>query len=154
MTSFQKISGLIGRELAQYSAKGQDIPADEQSQSDLRLSWRKHAGNAVMHTFPLLFESGKLIIYCESSVWASSIRHQTQSLTRKFIGDGLKVTDIKIKMRPKSSSSTRQQNSTSFSLPIAPTQRTAKQIALTAQTVSHPGLKRALLKLAERQSDS
>ncbi|NKB75929.1 MAG: DUF721 domain-containing protein [Gammaproteobacteria bacterium] len=142
MKSFKKISGLIKNELSSCH----DAPVSQNVQNQLRESWRNHAGDSIMHTFPLLFQSGRLVIYCDSSVWSTSLRHQQTSLISKLSTDGIAVKEIKIKVHPISIPTTEKTKEAALL-----SASTSNQIRSTANRLSHPGLKKSLLKLSKRQ---
>ncbi|NKB63747.1 MAG: DUF721 domain-containing protein [Gammaproteobacteria bacterium] len=143
MKSFKKISGIIKHELSGYS----DAPVSQILQSQLKDSWRKHAGDSILHTFPLLFQSGKLVIYCNSSAWSTTIRSQQSTLVSKLAADGLEVREIKVKVHPVSMSPAPKRKEA-----IRISDSTSNQIKSTASRLSHQGLKESLLKLAKRQN--
>ena len=142
MKSFQTISGLVRQELAHC----EDLPVTPYIQEKLKKSWRKRAPDAIMHTFPILFDSGKLVIYCESSVWSTSLRHRNKSLLQKIQADGIPVESVKIKLLPSGTVAINHQSQ--GSPPDAPSPRNAALLADTAKTLTHPGLKRALTRLS------
>ena len=142
MKSFQTISGLVRQELAHC----EDLPVVPYIQEKLKKSWRKQASDAVMHTFPILFDSGKLVIYCESSVWSTSLRHRSKSLLQKMQADGIPVESVKIKLLP--SGTIAISHAPQSNPPDAPNPRNAALLANTARTLTHPGLKRALIRLS------
>ena len=85
---------------------GKDVPAESALQKKMSTCWRKHAGNATMHSQPLLFASGRVVAFVESATWGNEIRHHAEHLRQALIADGIPVTGVEVKIMPLSSSPT------------------------------------------------
>lgn len=96
MQEFRRISQITVHVLP----KDVDSPADEADQQSLRAFWREYAGIAAPHTRLLWYRSGRLVVFCDSPVWTTQIRHQTPSLIRQLNESGFKISSLEPKTRP------------------------------------------------------
>ncbi len=49
---------------------------------------------------PLLFTSGRLVVFVESAAWGNEIRHQSQYLRDALARHGMDISTIEVKVRP------------------------------------------------------
>ncbi len=144
MKEFKSISRMIKRDLI----VSDDPPADDITQKAIVKYWRNHAGIAAPHTYPLLFASGRLVIFCESAAWATQIRHQTLSLVRQLKEQNFNVSKVQTKIRPVA---TVQPNPPTPSKPVNLISKgNAEAIRSLANSVTHGGLKQSLSRLSKR----
>lgn len=145
MKEFKSIAQLIENGLP----IGTDSPVGEHLQQALIDYWREHVGIAAAHSYPLLFQSARLVVFCDSAAWATQLRHQTPSLLRQLNDNGFQIAEIKIKIRPLSSF---RPPTNQYRKKIAPLSKAnAKIIRELAAKVEHSGLKQSLLRLAKGQ---
>lgn len=165
MKEFQLISNLLTSAMPSCG----DIPAAAHLQRKLAHRWCAQAGNIAAHSQPLLFTSGRLVIFVESAAWGNEIRHRAHSLctalnhddsadnsendngkddkkdTKNDNGNDITINAIEVKILP---------NSPPADKPTRPPPRLSRQngeqIAQLADTILHPQLKASLLRLAKR----
>ena len=125
-----------------------DPPADDFLQDSLVEYWNEHVGIAAPHTYPLLFQSGRLVVFCDSAVWATQIRHQKPSLLRQLNDNNFNINDIFPKIRPASSPRPRTDRNSKKINPLSESNSTA--IRDLAADVGHRGLRESLFRLANR----
>ncbi len=100
----QPISDLVRRVLDRTP----DPPVDVASQNRLDAHWNQTMGTIAQYTTPLLFRSGRLVIYCESGAWSSQIRNRLPSLKAQFRQAGFPVSDLSVSILPAESRSNRR----------------------------------------------
>ena len=122
-----------------------DVPVSADQQQRLARCWREQCGVAGRHGQPLLFTSGRLVVFVESAAWGNEIRHRAHSLQAALAGRGVPVRAIEVKVQPDSFTPPRKPAGT----PKLSAEN-AEQIAQVAETIDHPQLKLALHKLAKR----
>ena len=140
----QRISTLLAAVLPSAG----DIPAPAGVQRQLADFWREHSGAAGMHSWPLLFTSGRLVVFAESASWGMEIRHRSDSLMTALAEHGIRVSVIEVKTRPGSFGSLIGARKTGNPPRLSP--KNAGQIESLAETIDHPRLKQSLLRLARR----
>ncbi|MGR3983979.1 MAG: DUF721 domain-containing protein [Gammaproteobacteria bacterium] len=96
MTSFRPISELLAAALPQDC----DCPAPRAAQLQLARCWRDHLGAAGAHSRPLLFTSGRLVVFVEAASWGNEIRHRAHSLAEALRARGIGVRAIEVKTQP------------------------------------------------------
>ena len=121
-----------------------DRPVGDDAQRQLAHAWRQHAGDAADHCQPLLFASGRLVVFTESASWGNEIRHRTPSIKSALTAAGITITDLTIKILPAPPPSTRRPKPHRKLSP-----KTAAEITQLATTIPNPTLKRALKNLAK-----
>jgi hypothetical protein len=146
MEEFKPISNLLQATLP----SGGDAPVNKTIQQKLVCIWHDQLGPAGLHSRPLLFTSGRLVVFTDSASWGSEIRHQSQSLIQALTACDICITEIEVKIRPDSP----------WIRSIPPTRKTrklarlspenAEQIRLQSENINHPGLKKSLLNLSRR----
>lgn len=135
----------ISKLLAAVLPSAGDMPASNDTQRQLARFWRTQLGDAGMQSQPLLFASGRLVVFAESAAWGNEIRHRSERLIRALAQQGIKVNVLKVKTRPGSFIPARKTGK-----PPELSPKNAEQIELLAATIAHPQLKQSLLKLAKR----
>ena len=133
----------VGRLARQNIGPSEDAPMSEEIQNRIRSQWGRCAGNAAAAAFPLLFRSGRLVVYTRSAVWATELRHRQQIILTAL--EPLGVTRVDVRNTPAPLSPHRP---TAREVKVSESNR--KGISLTAQNVGHSGLKSALERLARR----
>jgi hypothetical protein len=141
---FKPISGLLKNS---YPIS-KDPPVDEFLQNSLVEYWNEHAGIAAAHTYPLLFQSGRMVVFCDSAVWATQIRHQKPSLLRQLNDSNFTINDISPKIRPVSSLRPQQGDSSNKMNPLS--EKNSNEIRNLASSIGHSGLRKSLIHLAKR----
>ena len=131
--------------LDQVMPRSGDRMAAEPGQNALQVAWRDVAGEMSRYSQPLLFESGRVVILCQSSTWASLIRHRRASLLQALKESGVSATRLEVKnqaaiLHPKPARPPRT---------VVLSESSANCIAMTAEMLEHPGLKRAFARLAK-----
>lgn len=143
MQDFQPITHLIPN----FGDRVDDPPAPVKDQNTLRAILIGLLGQSAKFIQPVLFRSGRLIIYAEAAVWGQHIQHRHSRLMERCQADGLHITDISVKVRPGATLSghgdvhrAASYNTTSAS----------KHLGKVAAQTEDPELKQALLRLANR----
>ncbi len=144
MKEFKSVAWMVKNQLP----VSQDPPQDEESQRALRAYWRQNAGIAAPYTYPLLFQSGRLVLFCDSAAWGTRIRYQIPSLLRQLNESGFGIREIKTRIRPLSAVRTTASKYRKTINPISP--ENASAIGHLAKKVQHQGLKESLLRLSKR----
>lgn len=124
---------------------GGERPAADPVQQRLADFWPKHLGAAAMHSWPLLFTSGRLVVFVEAAAWGHEIRHRAPGLLDALGRHGIPARDITVKTRPPSPPPPRRTRPR-FRLPP----HSARHLVQLAERIKHPPLARALLSLAKR----
>lgn len=147
MKEFRRISQITDHILPQSS----DPPASEIDQQSLLEFWRKHAGIAAPHAFPFLYQSGRLVVFCDSAVWATQIRHQTPSLIRQLNESGYKISDLTPKVKPTDAIANHNSKPRKAVNPIS--SQNAKAMKSISAQLTHQGLRKALYRLAHKSEN-
>ena len=147
MKKLQPIASLIQQILPEF----EDAPSNSEIQQLLHNYWHSEAGIVAPYTRPFLYESGRLVIFCDSPAWSNQVRHQIPSLTRQLREQGFNVTEIFIKTIPVSIPSISKQDAYKNSTTLS--SKNARAINSTATGINHKGLKESLQKLAKRSSN-
>ncbi len=122
---------------------GQDVPAGDDRQAQIRSRWSKCAGRAAVMSHPLLFESGRLVVYTRSAIWATELRHQQRRILSTLEPFG--VTKLVVRATPAPLSPPRPPKRE-----VTVSASSRRGIALTARHIEHAGLKAAMERLARR----
>ena len=96
MQEFRPLSTLLA---AVLPSRG-EVPVSDHAQRELARCWGLEAGAAAHHSRPLLFTSGRLVVFAESASWGSEIRHRAQRLTHALAGHGIALNRIEVKILP------------------------------------------------------
>ncbi len=147
MKEFETIANLLRTALPTHG----DRPIESVAQTRLLRLWNEklQLGAVNLHSFPLLFTSGRLVVFVESSAWGAEIRHQTQRLTQMLAGYGVHVHSVTVKNRPPAFVKPHQPKPTPKPTATRLSAENAAQIKHLAAQIRHPQLQQALLKLAE-----
>ena len=142
LKEFRPISDLI----QDLPLESDDSPAEQLLQQQLKDRWATCAGRAAPWSFPLLFRSGKLVIFTESAIWATELRHQRQAIENGLID--LDITQIIVRASPaifpRNSESTRN---------ISLSGDNGRNMSKTASKLTHQGLKEAVIRLSRRSDE-
>ena len=122
-----------------------DPLSDNAIQQKLKEKWIEVAGNAGIYSFPLLFQSGRVVIFTDSSIWANDIRSRSSSLKDCLQASFPQITSLEIKNRP-----LQVNNTTPSGFKPEISQIQGNNIKTTSSRISHSGLKKAMLRLAKR----
>ena len=98
MDEFRALSKLLETVLPSAA----DVPAADSLQQKLAHCWQQQAGTAAGYSRPLLFTSGRLVVFVESASWGNEIRHRSQSLLDALVENGVRVNFIEVKVVPDS----------------------------------------------------
>ena len=96
MSEFRKISEMLSAALPDKSAR----PAARDAQARVADFWREHLGAAGAHSKPLLFASGRLVVFVEAASWGNEIRHRAPSLAAALRACGISVQKVEVKTQP------------------------------------------------------
>ena len=141
MNNFKPISSI----LKECVPGTKDPLASEPAQRRLARSWHQYAQSAALYTYPLLFQSRRLVVFCDSSAWATLIQHRTPTILKQMKADGFDIAWIKVKIR---------HTPTIRSIPSAPPKRArlspdqAQAIRDLAKTIRHRRLRESLIRLS------
>ena len=136
----------MGNLVRRNSGAGRDAPEDESVQEEIRLRWARCAGNAAELSTPLLFRSGRLVVYTRSPIWATELLHQQQRILAALSDLGARKMVVRTTpaMLSAPRPAGRQARVSSAS---------QKNISLTAHRLKHPGLRAAVERLARRVAE-
>ncbi|MCY4050219.1 MAG: DUF721 domain-containing protein [Gammaproteobacteria bacterium] len=118
---------------------------------DIRLQkvWITITGNLAQFARPLLQRSGKLVIECKSSVWATNFRAQAPSILGKFKDRDFPVKEIVVRVKPSDSTPRKETPKIEQNDHVIPiSEKSANDILKTARTIKNPRLKTSLENLA------
>ncbi len=136
---FRSVSSLLRTQLTNTD----DGPVDQAMQQQLLDRWPRCAGKAAMWSFPLLFRSGRLVIFTESAIWATELRHQRQTIENGLAGLG--VNQIVVRASPEVFP---KRNNIHRAVRLS--RGNSENMSKTASRLKHPGLKDAIIRLARR----
>lgn len=144
---FNHVGQLIQSQIADQIADPENSPAKEAVQVEIRRRWGRCAGRAAAASFPLLFRSGRLVIFTESAIWATELRHQQQAIRQEL--ESFNIKEIEVKARPGILPTTipKRRN-------VALSRRNGLHLHQTANRIEHRGLKDALKRLAQKANYS
>jgi hypothetical protein len=134
---------LITELLPRDIAAGQDAPADREHQDAVRAQWGDCAGRAAPLSMPLLFRSGRLVVYTGSAVWATELRLQQRRILAALAPIGVTRMDIRTTPAPLS-----PPRPVRHALPVSRSSR--HNMSSTADHLGHPPLRAAMQRLARR----
>ncbi len=136
----------IGDLVSDYVLGQKDPPMSETVQQILQQRWLQHAGNAGIHSQPLLFQSGRLVVYTLSPIWATELRHQQHKIMSGLADLG--ATHFTIRTTP-----TVAANSGPVRRQVRVSSEAQQNIALVAKHLNHRELRNALTRLAQRAAE-
>lgn len=105
MPDFQTIAHLIPN----FDNRVDDPPAPIADQNTLHEIFGQLLGQSTAFIQPVLFKSGRLIVYAQAAVWGQHIQHRHDRLLQRCQAAGLHVSDIKVKVLPDTVSISHQQ---------------------------------------------
>ena len=146
MKEFRSISTLIQEHLPEI----EDPPVDDSIQASLVEHWQISQGDLGLYTFPILFRSGRLVVFCDSAVWATQVRHRAPSLMRQLKLGGFEATTLKTRVRPISRIRPHPPNPHKHAQPISG--KNADEMEALSNRVQHAGLQKSLRRLARRSN--
>ncbi len=138
------ISGFV----SQVLPESDDPPVDETIQQKLELCWKQQIGDAAHHGRPCLFQSGRLVIFCESPAWSTQLRNQAPSILLQLVELGIPASEIKVRILPASTNREPVTRPRRVANPIS--DENTQSILETARGIKHPGLESSLKKLVAR----
>ncbi|MDH3689917.1 MAG: DUF721 domain-containing protein [Gammaproteobacteria bacterium] len=114
--------------------------------SKLRETWREIISDPVAkHARPIHYDSGRLLIGADASVWASALRHQSRSILKSLHEHGyLEISELAIKVLP-------EESATPHTVTIAKTvmsRQTGHLLREAAQGIEDVDLKSTLKRLS------
>lgn len=79
-------------------------PVEPSQQDYLAHLWQEKLGlgEVSVHSWPLLFTSGRLVVFTESAIWGNELRHQSSIVIRALAQHGIQVNSVVVKTRPAS----------------------------------------------------
>jgi len=134
--------------LAALPVAAAERPADDAAQQRLADFWARHFGPAAARSTPLLFASGRLVVFVEAAAWGHEIRHRAPGLLDDLGRHGISARTITVKMHPPSPPPPPRKPRARLRL----SPHSARHIAQLAESIEHPPLARALISLAKRAS--
>jgi hypothetical protein len=135
----RSIAELLPRDIA----PGQDAPAPDDQQEVVRSRWSQCAGRAAPMSTPLLFRSGRLVVYTPSATWATELRYMRRQILSALAPVGVIQMDIRATPQPVTPPRMgRHANALS--------QSSQHSLAMTAEHLTHSSLRSAMQRLANR----
>ena len=142
MKEFQTIEHLIPN----FGDRVDDPPASASDQSKLQLIFEDLLGQSARFIQPVLFRSGRLIVYAQAAIWGQHIQHRHASLMERGIAAGLHINNIEVKVRPVHGPAKENEPRPASYNPLVVSQQLDKLATQTEQSE----LKQTLSRLAER----
>jgi len=146
MKEFQTIEHLIPN----FGDRVDDPPASAADQQSLRLIFEDLLGQSARFIQPVLFRSGRLIVYAQAAIWGQHIQHRHASLMDRGLVAGLHINKIEVKIRPAHSSNVESEPRPASYNPLIVSQQLDKLAAQTEQDQ----LKQTLIRLAARMREN
>jgi len=140
----QSISELVSRILPE----NEDSPVEYEMQKKLLDNWRVHSGIVAAHTYPLWFKSGRIVAICDSSVWATQVKHQHPSLLLQLKENKFNVSEMTTKIIPSDSIIKPGFRPRQKASPIS--KQNSLKMKRMSDGLSHPRLKESLSRLASK----
>ena len=138
----------ISQFVSQVLPEADDPPADQSIQRKLEKFWRDEIGEAAHHSRPCLFQSGRLVVFCESPAWSTQLRNQAPSILLQLMDVGFPASNIKIRILPASTSRNPVLRRRKKPNPIS--DENAQSMLEASKKIQHPGLESSLKKLATK----
>lgn len=143
MQDFQTIAHLI----PSFDNRVDDPPATMAAQSKLHDIFQALLGQSKRYIHPVLFKSGRLIVYAQASVWGQHIQHRHNRLMQQCQIAGLHVTEIKVKVIPDVVAGTSQISPHPITYDPA---KASKHLEKLAEQLDKKELKQTVSRLAAR----
>ena len=118
---------------------------------DFRLNqaWRARVPEPLAsHARPIRYDGGVLHVHVQASAWASRLRHQQPALVSRLRSDPMFDGLAQIRVRVVPPETALSAPATASVQPSRLSVKAAETVARTAATISHPGLRAALERLA------
>lgn len=115
----------------------------------LQKMWIAVAGEMAPYAHPVLQRSGRMVIVCKSSVWATNLRSQAPTIQKQFREHGFPVKEIVVRVSPAKAKQNQPQPVRRAKHVIPISNNAARQIQQTACLIENPPLKAALERLAQ-----
>lgn len=143
LKGFRAISTLIQKNLQHYDNR----PVAAEIQTALTRKWLQCAGRAAPFSYPLLFQSGRLVIFTQSAVWSTELRHQIQHIQKQLTD--FQFDTVEIKVMP-----SRVAPSPPAKIKRTISNRNKAALKALSRQLKHPGLKAALSRLGQIKRQS
>ena len=142
MKEFQTIEHLIPN----FGDRVDDPPAPAADQEALQLIFEDLLGQSARFIQPVLFRSGRLIVYAQAAIWGQHIQHRHASLMDRGLAAGLHINKIEVKVRPAHNSSVENEPRPASYNPLM----VSRQLDKLATQTEQDQLKQTLIRLAAR----
>ena len=129
-----------------------DPPVKPLTQERLNEFWRNEAGVFARNCHPILFQSGRLAILCESPVWATQLRNMVPSLTRQLNESGFEIGTIDVKTSPDPGIPKPKRGNYQRAKGIS--EPSARALSAQSRCTTHSGLSAALERLSRKTAGS
>lgn len=146
MKEFQTIEHLIPN----FGDRVDDPPASAADQNALRIIFKDLLGQSAHFIQPVLFRSGRLIVYAQAAIWGQHIQHRHASLMERGLAADLHINKIEVKVRPAHNSPIESEQRPASYNPLLVSQQLDRLAAQTDQDQ----LKQTLIKLAARMREN
>ena len=150
MQDFQTIAHLIPN----FGDRVEDPPAALQQQDEVRRIFREMLGQSAAYIQPVLFRSGRLVVYSEAAIWGQHIQHRHARILERCKDARLHVNSIEVKVRPGSTlaRSDPPQRPASYDSEAASTQMEKLAAQVKEENLSYT-LKRLARRIRENHED-
>jgi len=145
VSQFEKINQV----LPNLTSRAEDPPVASAQQGVINQVLVDIFGQSAQFLNPILFRSGKLVIFVTAPVWATHIRHRQTTMMSAFKAQTIIVTEIKVKVTPPKPLAQAKETPRTHH-PLGPGALNA--ITMTGISVNNTHLRQALLRLRERLS--
>lgn len=142
MKEFQTIEHLIPN----FGDRVDDPPAPAADQHSLMLIFEELLGQSANFIQPVLFRSGRLIVYAQAAIWGQHIQHRHATLMERGHATGLYINKVEVKIRPAHNSSVKNESRPASYNPSM----VSRQLDKLAKQTEQEQLKQTLSRLAER----
>ncbi len=142
MKEFQTIEHLIPN----FGDRVEDPPAPAADQQALQQIFEDLLGQSTRFIQPVLFRSGRLIVYAQAAIWGQHIQHRHAMLLERGQAAGLYIQKIEVKVRPlRGAVPMDAPRPTSYN-----PENVSQQLDKLAEQTDNNQLKQTLSRLAER----
>lgn len=95
MQEFKPVADWLGQALPRA-----ERPAPAASQTKLAEVWREYWRGSGVQGAPLLFASGRLVVFVTAACWGNEIRHRAPRLQAALAAHGFHIQRVEVKHRP------------------------------------------------------